>query len=159
MLGIPAALPHSLNQGRRDGVALNGQRVVGIGPIDFVDEVKIRSSICRKSRCFGKRREHLATHRVPKDLNATHNRRCGTAQPGEYMSGFKRTALSDIVSGALHGAENLVRQVGAPGLAEGFGKIAGFRGMAAVQEKPKHVRGVSKARHHNLRLDGIHLKK
>jgi hypothetical protein len=54
-------------------------------------------------------------------------------------------------------AENLVREVAAPGLAGGFGKVTSFRGMTAVQEKPKHVRGVSKARHHHLRLDGIQL--
>src|SRR3989441_12338561 len=35
MLGVPTALPHSLNQGGRYGVAFNGQRVVGIGPIDL----------------------------------------------------------------------------------------------------------------------------
>src|SRR5256886_6172667 len=66
--------------------------------------------------------------------------------------------ISYIVSGALHGTENLVREVAAPGLAEGFGKITGFRGMPAVQEQPKHVRDVTKARHHHLRLDGIQLK-
>src|SRR5260370_4196019 len=130
-----------------------------MGPVDFVDEAKIRCIVCGKSRRFGEPREDLATHRVPTHLNASQDRSSGTARAAEYSSGFKWTALSHIVSGAFHRAENLVREVAAPGLAEGFGKITGFRGMAAVQEKPKHVRGVSKARHHHLRLDGIQLKK
>src|SRR5205807_10357935 len=62
ILGVPAALPHSLNQGRRDGVAFNGQGVVGIGRIDFVDEAKIRFLVCRESRRLRKPRENLATH-------------------------------------------------------------------------------------------------
>src|SRR5207249_6230783 len=66
MLRVPAALPDFLNQGRRDRVAFDGQRVVGIGPIDFVDEAKIRFLVCRKSRRFWERRQHLATHRFPK---------------------------------------------------------------------------------------------
>src|SRR5207247_352056 len=82
----------------------------------------------------------------------------GTARLVEYLSGFKWTALAHIVSGALHRAENLVREFAATGLAEGFGKITGFRGMTAVQQKPKQVRGVSKAGHHHLRLEGIELK-
>ncbi len=133
--------------------------MVGIGPIDFIDEAKILFIVGRKSRRFGEHRDDLAAHRLPEHLNATHDRSGGTARLAEYVSGFKWTALSHIVSGALHRADNLVREVAAPGLAEGFGKITGFRGMAAVQEKPKQVRGVSKARHHHLRLDGKQLKK
>src|SRR6266436_3426342 len=128
----PSRLPHSLNQGRRDGVAFNGQRVVSIGSIDFVDVAKIRFIVCRKSRRFGEYREDLATHRFPKHLNATHDWSGGTARAAEYVSGFKWTAFSHIVSRALHRAENLVREVAAPGLAEGFGEITGFRRMAAV---------------------------
>src|SRR5216684_1673766 len=133
--------------------------MVGIGPIDFVDEAKILFIVCGKSRRFGEHRDDLAAHRFPKHLNATHDRSGGTARLAEYVPGFKWTALSHIVYGALHRANNLVREVTAPGLAEGFGKIPGFRGMAAVQEKPKKVRGVSKACHHHLRLDGKQLKK
>jgi len=76
------------------------------------------------------------------------------------MSGFKWTALSHIVSGALHRAENLVRQVGAAGLTEGFGQDNRLsRNGRRSGENRKHVRGVSKARHHHLRLDGILQKK
>jgi len=75
------------------------------------------------------------------------------------VSGFKWTALSHIVSRALHRTDNLVREITPPVWRKAFGKITGFRGMAAVQEKPKQVRGVSKARHHHLCLDGKQLKK
>src|SRR4029077_1809332 len=129
------------------------------GPIDFGDVAKIRFIVCRKSRSFGEHRDDLAAHRFPKHLNATHDRGGGTARLAEYVSGFKWTALAHIISSAFHRAYNLVREIPAPGLAEGFGKITGFRRMAAIQEKPKQVRGVSKARHHHLRLDGKQLKK
>src|SRR2546421_2572581 len=101
--------------------------MVGIGPIDVADVAQIRFIVCRKARRLGEHREDLATHRFPKHLNATHNRSGGTAQPGEYMSGFKWTALSHIVSGALHRAGNLVREGAAPGLAEGFCEGTSFR--------------------------------
>src|SRR5258708_13314507 len=132
--------------------------MVGIGPVDFVDEAKILFIVCRKSRRLGEHRDDLAAHRFPKHLNATHDRSGGTARLAEYVSGFKWTALSHIVSRALHRTDNLVREITPPGLAEGFGKITGFRGMAAVQEKPKQVRGVSKPPRHHLPLYATPLK-
>src|SRR6516165_10293675 len=133
--------------------------MVGIGPIDFIDEAKIRFFVCGKSRRFRERRHDLATHCLPKHLDATHDRRGGTTRPAEYLSRFKWTALSHIVPSILHGLENLVRDFRAAGLAEGFGKITGFRGMTAVQEKPKQVRRVSEARHYHLCLKRIESKK
>src|SRR5258706_13962490 len=106
--------------------------MVGIGPIDFVDKAKLRFLVCRKPRPFRERHEDLATHRSPKHLHATHHRRGGTARLAEYLSGFKWTALSHIVSRALHRADDLVREFAAPGLAEGFGKIPRFRGNTAA---------------------------
>src|SRR5260370_4816702 len=117
--------------------------MVGIGPVDFVDEAKILFIVCRKSRRFGEHRDDLAAHRFPKHLNATHDRSGGTARLAEYVSGFKRTALSHIVSGPLHRADSLVRAAAAPGLAEGFGRITAFRGMASVEENPSQVQGGS----------------
>src|SRR6266566_3162119 len=38
-------------------------------------------------------------------------------------------------------------------------QMDGFRGMTAVQQEPKQVRGVREARHHHLRLEWIQLKK
>src|SRR5258708_10191849 len=109
----------------------------------------IRFLVCRKPRPFRERREDLATHRSPKHLHPAHHRRGGTARPAEYLSGFKWTALSHIVSRALHRAADLVRELAAPGLAEGFGKITRFHGMTALQEQPKEVRGIGQARHHH----------
>src|SRR6202008_3348594 len=86
MLGVPAALPHSLNQGRRDRITFNGQRMVGIGPIDFVDEAKIRFLVCWKSRRFREHREDLATHRLPEHLDAACDGSGRTARPSEYLS-------------------------------------------------------------------------
>src|SRR5258706_11893431 len=106
--------------------------MVGIGPIDFVDEAKIRFLVCRKPRPFRERREDLATHRSPKHLHPAHHRRGGTARLAGYLSGFKWTPLSHIVSRPLHRAENLVREFAAPGFAEGFGKIPSFRGITAL---------------------------
>ena len=133
--------------------------MVGVGAINFVDEAKIRFSVCRKSRRFRERSQDLSAHRFPKHLDAAHDWSSGTARLVEYLSGFKGTALSHIVSGALHRVENLVREFAASGLPEGFGEITGFRGMPPVQEKPKQVGGVTEACHHDLRLKRIHLKK
>src|SRR5262249_51465838 len=113
----------------------------------------------RQSRRFRESREDLATHRFPKHLDAPHDRSGGTAWPAEYLSGFERTALSHIVPSSLHRAENFFREFASPSLAEGFGEISGFRGMTAVQEKPKQVRSISETCHHHLRLEGIELKK
>src|SRR2546429_7348117 len=109
--------------------------MVGIGPIDVADVAQIRFIVCRKSRRFGEHREDLATHRFPKHLNATHNRSGGTAQPGGYMSCFKWTALSPILSGAPHRAEDLVRAGAAPRFAEGFGQVTTLPRIAARQEE------------------------
>src|SRR5205085_6651890 len=129
-----------------------------ISAIDFVDAAKIGFPVCRKPRRLRERREDLTTHRFPKHFDAAHDR-SGSLRLAEDLSRFKWTALPHIVSGALHRAEDLVSEFRSPGLAEGFGQITGFRGMTTVQEEPKQVGGVSEARHHHLRLEGIQLKK
>src|SRR2546421_8010832 len=94
--------------------------MVGIGPIDVADVAQIRFIVCRKARRLGEHREDLATHRFPKHLNATHNRSGGTAQPRGYMSCFKMTALSHIISAAPHRAGEILPEGAAPRLAEGL---------------------------------------
>src|SRR5260370_3058780 len=96
--------------------------MVGIGPVDFVDEAKMLFIVCRKSRRFGEHRDDLAAHRFPKHLNATHDRSGGTARPARYVPRFQWTALSHIVSGALHPADNLLPEVAAPRLPQGVCK-------------------------------------
>src|SRR5258707_4523484 len=113
--------------------------MVGIGPIDFVDEAKIRFLVCRKPRPFRERREDLATHRSPNHLHPAHHRRGGTARLAEYLSGFKWTALSHNVSRTLHRAKNLVREVAAPRFAESFGKITSLRRMTGGHDEPEQV--------------------
>src|SRR5207253_4792447 len=134
--------------GIRDGHVTGVQTCALPISIDFVDEAKIRFLVYRKSRRFREPGEDLAAHRFPKHLHAPHDRSGATAWPVKDLSGFKGTALAHIVSGTPHRAKNLVREFTTPGLAESFGEITGFRGMAAVQEKAKQIRGVSEARHH-----------
>src|SRR5262249_51856220 len=123
------------------------------------DVAEIRFLVCRKARSFWERSEDLSAHRLPKHFNAPHDRSRGSAWPAQYLSRFKGTAFPDVISCAFHRAKNLFREVRAAGLAEGFSQIAGFRGMTAIQEEPKEVRGVGETCHHDLRLKRIHLKK
>ena len=83
MLRVPVPLLHSFDQRRRDAVALDRQRVVGVALIYFVDEAQILFPVLRKSGRFREVLDNRAPHRFPHRLHAPDNGRRGGGQNAE----------------------------------------------------------------------------
>src|SRR5580700_4079573 len=74
-LGIPCARAHSLDQLGRYAITLDGQGMIGIAWVDFVDEFQIRLGILRQAGCCGERRNDLLAIQAPERLEAPDDRR------------------------------------------------------------------------------------
>ena len=67
----------------------------------------------------------------------------------------ERIAFAHVVSRGLHRPDDLVGDLRSADAAERSGDLPCFCRVAAVQQKPQHVRRVANARQHDLSLDGI----
>jgi len=115
MLGVPVALPHFLNEGRIDGVAFDGQRVVG----NRSDRFRRRSE--GTLPCLWEAPALLGTSRGPGHASipkasprgSSSARRDGSAC-GVSARLQMGCSLDTSYSRALHRTENLVRKFAAP---------------------------------------------
>ena len=158
VVGVPVAGADALDQLHGDAVALDRQRVIGVAPIQVVNEGEVGFGVFRQAGCGRKRSNDRLAHRLPQRMQPIDDRRVCPGQGAKGMRRLERVGFANVMTRALHDGDDFTRDVTAADAAECTGQPAGNHRMARVEKSAQKIGGIGNSGKDNVGLDRISRK-
>src|ERR1700730_12149464 len=154
-LGTPGPGANALDQFRRDAIALDRQRVIGIALVDFLDEREIGLGVRRQAGRFRKAVDHGFAQRTPQGLETAYDGRQAGCELCEALLRREGIGEARIMARRPHRFDDFIGDILAPNAGEGPSEPAGGTRVSAFQQTVEDLGSIFNSREHDLHFKRI----